>query len=91
MNTVCQPTEFISRHNTDGLFTFVDHRCMATVGYKPQVGSQSWGGFLSLERFEGRKLGRKRCQVWLRRASSSVAPEGGGEGGCFANGVSPPC
>ncbi|XP_026549144.1 aryl hydrocarbon receptor nuclear translocator-like, partial [Notechis scutatus] len=36
MNTVCQPTEFISRHNTDGLFTFVDHRCMATVGYKPQ-------------------------------------------------------
>ncbi|XP_034280964.1 aryl hydrocarbon receptor nuclear translocator isoform X3 [Pantherophis guttatus] len=36
MNTVCQPTEFISRHNTDGLFTFVDHRCIATVGYKPQ-------------------------------------------------------
>ncbi|KAM6434679.1 aryl hydrocarbon receptor nuclear translocator isoform 2-T2 [Liasis olivaceus] len=35
-STVCQPTEFISRHNTDGLFTFVDHRCMATVGYKPQ-------------------------------------------------------
>lgn len=40
MNTVCQPTEFISRHNTDGMFTFVDHRCMATVGYKPQVGSR---------------------------------------------------
>ncbi|XP_042297062.1 aryl hydrocarbon receptor nuclear translocator isoform X3 [Sceloporus undulatus] len=36
MNTVCQPTEFISRHNTDGLFTFVDHRCVATVGYQPQ-------------------------------------------------------
>uniref|UniRef100_A0A6J0U6D4 Aryl hydrocarbon receptor nuclear translocator isoform X2 n=1 Tax=Pogona vitticeps TaxID=103695 RepID=A0A6J0U6D4_9SAUR len=36
MNTVCQPTEFISRHNTDGIFTFVDHRCMATVGYQPQ-------------------------------------------------------
>ncbi|XP_070622370.1 aryl hydrocarbon receptor nuclear translocator [Erythrolamprus reginae] len=36
INTVCQPTEFISRHNTEGLFTFVDHRCMATVGYKPQ-------------------------------------------------------
>ncbi|XP_025022240.1 aryl hydrocarbon receptor nuclear translocator isoform X2 [Python bivittatus] len=35
-STVCQPTEFISRHNTEGLFTFVDHRCMATVGYKPQ-------------------------------------------------------
>ncbi|XP_053134188.1 aryl hydrocarbon receptor nuclear translocator isoform X2 [Hemicordylus capensis] len=36
MNTVCQPTEFISRHNTEGLFTFVDHRCVATVGYQPQ-------------------------------------------------------
>ncbi|KAJ6650259.1 hypothetical protein lerEdw1_013463, partial [Lerista edwardsae] len=36
MNAVCQPTEFISRHNTDGLFTFVDHRCVATVGYQPQ-------------------------------------------------------
>ncbi|XP_054854046.1 aryl hydrocarbon receptor nuclear translocator isoform X2 [Eublepharis macularius] len=36
MNTVCQPTEFISRHNTDGIFTFVDHRCVATVGYQPQ-------------------------------------------------------
>lgn len=40
MSAVCQPTEFISRHNTDGLFTFVDHRCVATVGYQPQVGSQ---------------------------------------------------
>ncbi|XP_015279979.1 PREDICTED: aryl hydrocarbon receptor nuclear translocator [Gekko japonicus] len=36
MSTVCQPTEFISRHNTDGIFTFVDHRCVATVGYQPQ-------------------------------------------------------
>ncbi|XP_053224754.1 aryl hydrocarbon receptor nuclear translocator isoform X1 [Podarcis raffonei] len=36
INTVCQPTEFISRHNTDCLFTFVDHRCVATVGYQPQ-------------------------------------------------------
>uniref|UniRef100_A0A8D0E797 Aryl hydrocarbon receptor nuclear translocator n=1 Tax=Salvator merianae TaxID=96440 RepID=A0A8D0E797_SALMN len=36
MNTVCQPTEFISRHNTDSIFTFVDHRCLATVGYQPQ-------------------------------------------------------
>ncbi|XP_044305085.1 aryl hydrocarbon receptor nuclear translocator isoform X2 [Varanus komodoensis] len=36
MNTVCQPTEFISRHNTEGIFTFVDHRCVATVSYQPQ-------------------------------------------------------
>ncbi|XP_063002150.1 aryl hydrocarbon receptor nuclear translocator isoform X2 [Elgaria multicarinata webbii] len=36
MNTLCQPTEFISRHNTEGIFTFVDHRCVATVGYQPQ-------------------------------------------------------
>ncbi|XP_010165988.1 aryl hydrocarbon receptor nuclear translocator isoform X3 [Antrostomus carolinensis] len=36
MNNVCQPTEFISRHNTEGIFTFIDHRCVSTVGYQPQ-------------------------------------------------------
>uniref|UniRef100_A0A8C5QM76 Aryl hydrocarbon receptor nuclear translocator n=1 Tax=Leptobrachium leishanense TaxID=445787 RepID=A0A8C5QM76_9ANUR len=36
MNSVCQPIEFISRHGIDGVFTFVDHRCAATVGYQPQ-------------------------------------------------------
>lgn len=36
MSNVCQPTEFISRHNIEGIFTFVDHRCVATVGYQPQ-------------------------------------------------------
>uniref|UniRef100_A0A8I5YM01 Aryl hydrocarbon receptor nuclear translocator n=1 Tax=Pongo abelii TaxID=9601 RepID=A0A8I5YM01_PONAB len=36
MSNVCQPTEFISRHNVEGIFTFVDHRCVATVGYQPQ-------------------------------------------------------
>ncbi|KAM4662854.1 aryl hydrocarbon receptor nuclear translocator isoform 1-T1 [Discoglossus pictus] len=36
MNNVCQPIEFISRHSVDGMFTFVDHRCAATVGYQPQ-------------------------------------------------------
>uniref|UniRef100_A0A8C9SQL5 Aryl hydrocarbon receptor nuclear translocator n=1 Tax=Scleropages formosus TaxID=113540 RepID=A0A8C9SQL5_SCLFO len=30
------PVEFISRHNCHGVFTFVDHRCFATVGYQPQ-------------------------------------------------------
>lgn len=39
MNSVSVPVEFISRHNTLGVFTFVDHRCMATVGYLPQVTS----------------------------------------------------
>uniref|UniRef100_A0A8L0DVB7 Aryl hydrocarbon receptor nuclear translocator n=1 Tax=Oncorhynchus mykiss TaxID=8022 RepID=A0A8L0DVB7_ONCMY len=32
----CSPLDFISRHNCQGLFTFVDHRCMATVGFQPQ-------------------------------------------------------
>ncbi|KAM9294640.1 aryl hydrocarbon receptor nuclear translocator [Gastrophryne carolinensis] len=36
MNSLCQPIEFISRHSVDGMFTFVDHRCAATVGYQPQ-------------------------------------------------------
>ncbi|XP_073179497.1 aryl hydrocarbon receptor nuclear translocator isoform X3 [Lepidochelys kempii] len=36
LNSICQPTEFISRHNTEGIFTFVDHRCVGTVGYQPQ-------------------------------------------------------
>ncbi|XP_038624485.1 aryl hydrocarbon receptor nuclear translocator isoform X1 [Tachyglossus aculeatus] len=36
LSSTCQPTEFISRHNTEGTFTFVDHRCVATVGYQPQ-------------------------------------------------------
>ncbi|XP_078526166.1 aryl hydrocarbon receptor nuclear translocator [Lissotriton helveticus] len=36
MSTVCQPIEFISRHSTSGIFTFVDHRCVSTVGYQPQ-------------------------------------------------------
>uniref|UniRef100_A0A8C7CM22 Aryl hydrocarbon receptor nuclear translocator n=1 Tax=Oncorhynchus kisutch TaxID=8019 RepID=A0A8C7CM22_ONCKI len=36
MNSISVPVEFISRHNCQGLFTFVDHRCMATVGYQPQ-------------------------------------------------------
>ncbi|PIO37011.1 hypothetical protein AB205_0090690, partial [Aquarana catesbeiana] len=36
MNSVCQPIEFISRHNVNGMFTFVDHRCASTVGYQPQ-------------------------------------------------------
>ncbi|CAH6920372.1 Arnt [Phodopus roborovskii] len=36
MNNISQPTEFISRHNIEGIFTFVDHRCVATVGYQPQ-------------------------------------------------------
>ena len=37
INSISVPVEFISRHNCQGTFTFVDHRCMATVGYQPQV------------------------------------------------------
>uniref|UniRef100_A0AAY5EGZ1 Aryl hydrocarbon receptor nuclear translocator n=1 Tax=Electrophorus electricus TaxID=8005 RepID=A0AAY5EGZ1_ELEEL len=36
LNSISVPVEFISRHNCQGTFTFVDHRCMATVGYQPQ-------------------------------------------------------
>ncbi|XP_033836768.1 aryl hydrocarbon receptor nuclear translocator isoform X3 [Periophthalmus magnuspinnatus] len=36
MNNVSVPVEFISRHNCQGVFTFVDHRCMAAIGYQPQ-------------------------------------------------------
>ncbi|XP_072535987.1 aryl hydrocarbon receptor nuclear translocator isoform X2 [Salminus brasiliensis] len=36
LNSVSVPVEFISRHNCQGTFTFVDHRCVATVGYQPQ-------------------------------------------------------
>ncbi|XP_019948516.2 aryl hydrocarbon receptor nuclear translocator isoform X2 [Paralichthys olivaceus] len=36
INSISVPVEFISRHNCQGMFTFVDHRCMATVGYQPQ-------------------------------------------------------
>nr|XP_015805867.2 aryl hydrocarbon receptor nuclear translocator isoform X3 [Nothobranchius furzeri] len=36
LNSISVPVEFISRHNSHGLFTFVDHRCMASTGYQPQ-------------------------------------------------------
>ncbi|XP_056300147.1 aryl hydrocarbon receptor nuclear translocator isoform X1 [Pseudoliparis swirei] len=36
VNSISVPVEFISRHNCQGMFTFVDHRCMSAVGYQPQ-------------------------------------------------------
>ncbi|KAK7147885.1 hypothetical protein R3I94_010419 [Phoxinus phoxinus] len=36
INNISVPVEFISRHNCQGMYTFVDHRCLATVGYQPQ-------------------------------------------------------
>ncbi|XP_051812491.1 aryl hydrocarbon receptor nuclear translocator-like isoform X5 [Acanthochromis polyacanthus] len=36
LNSISVPVEFISRHNCHGVFTFVDHRCMAAVSYQPQ-------------------------------------------------------
>ncbi|XP_066538620.1 aryl hydrocarbon receptor nuclear translocator isoform X3 [Hoplias malabaricus] len=36
LSSISVPVEFISRHNCQGTFTFVDHRCVATVGYQPQ-------------------------------------------------------
>ncbi|MEQ2180531.1 hypothetical protein GOODEAATRI_002117 [Goodea atripinnis] len=37
LNSISVPVEFISRHNCQGMFTFVDHRCLASTGYQPQV------------------------------------------------------
>uniref|UniRef100_A0A8C1VST3 Aryl hydrocarbon receptor nuclear translocator n=1 Tax=Cyprinus carpio TaxID=7962 RepID=A0A8C1VST3_CYPCA len=36
INNISVPVEFISRHNCQGLYTFVDHRCQAMIGYQPQ-------------------------------------------------------
>ena len=38
MNGLSVPTEFLSRHNSDGVITFVDPRCINVIGYQPQVG-----------------------------------------------------
>lgn len=37
INSISVPVEFISRHNCQGTFTFVDHRCLTAIGYQPQV------------------------------------------------------
>ncbi|KAI1235167.1 hypothetical protein IHE44_0002802 [Lamprotornis superbus] len=37
MNGMSVPTEFLSRHNSDGVITFVDPRCISVIGYQPQV------------------------------------------------------
>uniref|UniRef100_A0A3Q2Y1R8 Aryl hydrocarbon receptor nuclear translocator n=1 Tax=Hippocampus comes TaxID=109280 RepID=A0A3Q2Y1R8_HIPCM len=36
VNSISVPVEFISRHNCQGVFTFVDHRCVAAISYQPQ-------------------------------------------------------
>uniref|UniRef100_H3CRK4 Aryl hydrocarbon receptor nuclear translocator n=1 Tax=Tetraodon nigroviridis TaxID=99883 RepID=H3CRK4_TETNG len=36
INNVSVPAEFISRHNCQGMFTFIDHRCVGAIGYQPQ-------------------------------------------------------
>uniref|UniRef100_A0A8C0G3B5 Aryl hydrocarbon receptor nuclear translocator 2 n=1 Tax=Chelonoidis abingdonii TaxID=106734 RepID=A0A8C0G3B5_CHEAB len=37
MNGMSVPTEFLSRHNSDGIITFVDPRCISVIGYQPQL------------------------------------------------------
>ncbi|ETE66719.1 Aryl hydrocarbon receptor nuclear translocator 2, partial [Ophiophagus hannah] len=37
MNGMSVPTEFLSRHSSDGIITFVDPRCISVIGYQPQV------------------------------------------------------
>ncbi|XP_077569600.1 aryl hydrocarbon receptor nuclear translocator 2 isoform X1 [Stigmatopora nigra] len=36
INGLTVPTEFLSRHNSDGVITFVDPRCINVIGYQPQ-------------------------------------------------------
>lgn len=36
MSAMAVPTEFLSRHNSDGVITFVDPRCISVIGYQPQ-------------------------------------------------------
>ncbi|TWW79076.1 aryl hydrocarbon receptor nuclear translocator isoform X1 [Takifugu flavidus] len=36
INNISVPAEFISRHNCQGMFTFIDHRCVGAIGYQPQ-------------------------------------------------------
>ncbi|XP_015198430.1 aryl hydrocarbon receptor nuclear translocator 2 isoform X4 [Lepisosteus oculatus] len=36
MNGLSVPTEFLSRHSSDGIITFVDPRCINVIGYQPQ-------------------------------------------------------
>ncbi|XP_061671589.1 aryl hydrocarbon receptor nuclear translocator 2 isoform X2 [Syngnathoides biaculeatus] len=36
MNGLSVPTEFLSRHNSDGIITFVDPRSINVIGYQPQ-------------------------------------------------------
>ncbi|RMB90719.1 hypothetical protein DUI87_32984 [Hirundo rustica rustica] len=65
MNNVCQPTEFISRHNTEGIFTFIDHRCVATVGYQPQVVKLKGQVLSVMFRFRS----KNREWLWMRTSS----------------------
>ncbi|KAG9341334.1 hypothetical protein JZ751_019438 [Albula glossodonta] len=36
MNGLSVPTEFLSRHSSEGIITFVDPRCINVIGYQPQ-------------------------------------------------------
>ncbi|XP_019495690.1 PREDICTED: aryl hydrocarbon receptor nuclear translocator 2 isoform X10 [Hipposideros armiger] len=36
MSGMSVPTEFLSRHSSDGVITFVDPRCISVIGYQPQ-------------------------------------------------------
>ncbi|XP_016391239.1 aryl hydrocarbon receptor nuclear translocator-like [Sinocyclocheilus rhinocerous] len=62
INNISVPVEFISRHNCQGLYTFVDHRCQATVGFQPQVGLRnlSQGHFCREQ---------SREWIWMRTSS----------------------
>lgn len=60
MNGLSVPTEFLSRHNSDGVITFVDPRCINVIGYQPQV---STGPIMTIEFICSPFKGRDNCQM----------------------------
>lgn len=65
VNNISVPVEFISRHNCQGVYTFVDHRCQATVGYQPQVSFKAYQSTLHW-------LVKTFLQVFVQMRSSAL-------------------
>lgn len=94
MSGMSVPTEFLSRHSSDAVITFVDPRCISVIGYQPQVGLPELtavGGFS----FRGNVLmsfvgdaGQRRCRghsreghvpAWTGGGPSHAGKAGGGK------------
>uniref|UniRef100_A0A8C2C344 Aryl hydrocarbon receptor nuclear translocator n=1 Tax=Cyprinus carpio TaxID=7962 RepID=A0A8C2C344_CYPCA len=76
INSISVPVEFISRHSCQGLYTFVDHRCQATVGFQPQVGLRNLIWLEKVVKLRGQVLSvmfrfrsKSREWIWMRTSS----------------------